>query len=1329
MVAGLRSFGACLCPPPHVDWKLLVKARSIARLCVLAALWLTVLAIPAAGHAADDPLVCSDRTGNVRPGGVIYLYLLCSHDDSPTSGLTFSVVDIADPDVVEIPRFDPTSMTLQVEGGTPGTSSITLHASDEADPVGTDFTIDITVNPTHNTAPICSGGGQTRNVRVGASAAITVFCFDDEFDVVAYSGESAMRGTTQGIHVDGDWRRAAVAYTAPATAGPETVTLYATDQLSAPVMTTLSFNVIGADVETAPTCYPPQTTVTSGEAPTPIYVQCEDAEGDTITYSIASQASKGSASVSGGLVRYGANIGATGTDTFTLIASDGTLQTAPITATITILPPTTTTLSCTDLAVTMRLGATTNIGPSCTLDFTHAISWTIVSNSHPAIAAADSLPQGGVSAHALAEGTTTIRIRLQDLTAGTQAEANVILTVDANVNGAPSCMAEPMGGPSQLIARPGATASRRYFCTDPDDDDFDVTATTTVPGQVQITRSEPCCVVAYDIGFTPALGTPAQTGSLVITIEDERGAHTTQSLAIVVADAASNRAPTCTGLYAFTVATKTGPQNLGFGPNSCSDADGDAIRFDVISHPVHTSTTGPASFAAPAGSSYAMYPYTPSHAYVGSDSFQVRACDADSCSPTYTIAITVQPGGLACSPPTAPTTLRTGAAPFAVYPECTNNFEYTSEVDAAHPYDPSIVSVSVGEGGSVRITPLAPGSTTVRVLMSDAFSPEPIPLAFPVTVANNANHVPECMLDTVQSPTPIRANQSRAIGVYCRDLDGDSLSATTTQAPLRGSIADVDIAPDPDEAYTVRARVWYAAGSDLGSDTFEVTFSDSHGGTSVFTGEVTVVAASANSRPSCDAIATSAFADAGAQELWPYCTDEDGDVLTVQVVQLPAHGTVTSTPGVRPSILYTPDAGYRGSDSFTFRVSDGQLTSNAATSMSVSVIDPVLETAIEAGPSGTTSSATATFQFASIGGQLYECSLDGAAWASCPATHTLSGVTAGAHTLRVRALGANNAVDLSPAWRSWIVNAASLVLTSATVASGGSISSPNASSAHPMSVVITSPVAGTVVVTSSASPTNAAPAAYQLLGAELQISAPSGTTNAPLRLTFELAAASIPAGTSRAAITVIRNGVPVTATCAGETAVPSTCVRERVDLPNGGVRIVVLTTQASSWTFGATTSSGTAPPTPLTPKPTAPTPTVPVRTKFAGLSAKTVKRVCTKAQAKNGVRIKGRVWCFDLVMNVKLVTATGKPVAKHRIRFDRVVKRRASVLRAVNTSASGTASMKLPLSIPKSSRASVSKALAWIASQYGTVRATHLTSDTTYVTAPIASTKTTSPRR
>ena len=57
-------------------------------------------------------------------------------------------------------------------------------------------------------------------------------------------------------------------------------------------------------------------------------------------------------------------------------------------------------------------------------------------------------------------------------------------------------------------------------------------------------------------------------------------------------------------------------------------------------------------------------------------------------------------------------------------------------------------------------------------------------------------------------------------------------------------------------------------------------------------------------------------------------SDPDGNQVTFTIVSGPTHGTLT---GTAPVLTYTPAANYSGTDSFTYTVTDGQLTSAPAT--------------------------------------------------------------------------------------------------------------------------------------------------------------------------------------------------------------------------------------------------------------------------------------------------------------------------------------------------------------------------------------------------------------
>ena len=79
------------------------------------------------------------------------------------------------------------------------------------------------------------------------------------------------------------------------------------------------------------------------------------------------------------------------------------------------------------------------------------------------------------------------------------------------------------------------------------------------------------------------------------------------------------------------------------------------------------------------------------------------------------------------------------------------------------------------------------------------------------------------------------------------------------------------------------------------------------------------------------------------------------------------------------------------------------------------------DTTIDSGPSGTITGTTATFEFSSEPGTHFQCRLDNAAFAACASPRTYSGLAAGTHTFRVRAIDGAGNPDPTPAARTFTV--------------------------------------------------------------------------------------------------------------------------------------------------------------------------------------------------------------------------------------------------------------------------------------------------------------------
>ncbi|HXS32663.1 MAG TPA: hypothetical protein VN758_02675 [Solirubrobacterales bacterium] len=83
------------------------------------------------------------------------------------------------------------------------------------------------------------------------------------------------------------------------------------------------------------------------------------------------------------------------------------------------------------------------------------------------------------------------------------------------------------------------------------------------------------------------------------------------------------------------------------------------------------------------------------------------------------------------------------------------------------------------------------------------------------------------------------------------------------------------------------------------------------------------------------------------------------------------------------------------------------------------------DTTIDSGPSATTTSTSASFGFSSSeANSSFQCSLDSGPWGDCASPTSYSSLAAGSHTFSARATDASGNTDVSPASRTWTVEAA-----------------------------------------------------------------------------------------------------------------------------------------------------------------------------------------------------------------------------------------------------------------------------------------------------------------
>lgn len=159
-----------------------------------------------------------------------------------------------------------------------------------------------------------------------------------------------------------------------------------------------------------------------------------------------------------------------------------------------------------------------------------------------------------------------------------------------------------------------------------------------------------------------------------------------------------------------------------------------------------------------------------------------------------------------------------------------------------------------------------------------------------------------------------KAGQPLRIKLTAKDLDDDVLTFQIHTLPAHGSV----ISAGPNVTYQPQPGF-------LGSDEFRFQVSD--GKSTNDAGLVSIQVTDLNTAP----VAMDSFLITvvnTATNLVLQSADGEGDPLTFEIVADPLNGKLT---GQAPHLTYTPNANYLGSDRFTFKVHDGELSSRIAT--------------------------------------------------------------------------------------------------------------------------------------------------------------------------------------------------------------------------------------------------------------------------------------------------------------------------------------------------------------------------------------------------------------
>ncbi len=482
------------------------------------------------------------------------------------------------------------------------------------------------------------------------------------------------------------------------------------------------------------------------------------------------------------------------------------------------------------------------------------------------------------------------------------------------LNKAPVAVAD-----TATIAEDAAPITIDVLANDSDPDAGQVLAVTAV-------TDPPVGTAAIDVGGTTVTYTPDPDASgidtFTYTVSDGAGKLATATVSVTVTPV--NDPPVAADDRLATL--RDTPANLAVLAND-SDVDGDTLSVDVVTAPAHgTAVIEPDNSVT----------YTPDSNYSGPDAFDYTV--ADGAGGTATGHVTVNVLAVDQPPVAVDDSLTTSEDTAASVNVLANDTDPDVETltTAAITQQPSHGTASIAADGTILYTPApqynGPDTFSYRVADGAGLSDEGN-VSVTVTPVNDPPTAADDSATTAEDD-PVTINVLANDG----DIDGDPLTVEVT-TPGAG---DAVVNPDGTITYTPPTNQY-------GDDTFGYAISDGAGGTD--SASVTVSISPVNDAPSAAPKTVTTGFQTAVQVTMTGADVETCD-LNFQIVSGPAHGTlgavsntlcVTLLPPYSDSakVTYTPATGYSGPDSFTYRTSDGTLTSPIVT-VSITVSPQVI---------------------------------------------------------------------------------------------------------------------------------------------------------------------------------------------------------------------------------------------------------------------------------------------------------------------------------------------------------------------------------------------------
>jgi large repetitive protein len=771
--------------------------------------------------------------------------------------------------------------------------------------------------------------------------------------------------------------------------GTETITFVASDgeRVSAPG--TITIQVL--PVNDAPVASP-ASAVTGENLPVEIPLQAFDVEGDPVSFRIYSSPSNGVAEAVGMKATYYPKDGFVGTETFRVVPDDGVLYGQIVSVTVTVTnvnhAPRPANLSISTREGTLYYGSflvsdedgdvitceivdgptngtvsvtgtnfvyTPKPGANFTDSFTYratdgsgtspvaSITLEIIGNSPP-VAASQSLTvlEDGSANLSLwgsdPDGDPVSAVLLTSPAHGNVSgtHPNYLYQPDPNFNGTDSFTFTVNDGFTNgnvatvsititpLIDSPVRVSPDRGFAI-PEDGyvDFDMQAT-DVDGDT----------LTYTIVTPPAHGTVTRQSANTWTYRPASNWFGMDQLTWVASDGKSDCA---LGTVQFQVSPVNDRPLAGYQSVTNAedqpialtlygeDAEAASLSYSIVTPPSHGTLSGSGSNVV----------YTPAPNYVGQDSFVFKVNDGSLDSLPATVTVTLTEVNDA---PVADTNALTA---FVTEDRARQITLWASDADGdvltytiIHPPGHGTIS---GSGSSVTYTPATNynGPDSFSWKASDGNADSAVATINVSVAAVNDVPVSSNQILTIEEDTPLN------LTLLTYDGDGDALTYVITSGPTKGTFNGTA----PNLVYTPNPNF-------VGSDT--ITFYARDGVTNGNAVSIFLNITPVNDAP----VANSQTVSTAYNTPWNITltgADVEGNPLTFAIVGNPANGSLT---GVAPNITFSPNVGWSGTTTLSFKVSDGTLNSSVAT-VTITVAPP---SSIPPAPSGLTTTVASSTQ-------------------------------------------------------------------------------------------------------------------------------------------------------------------------------------------------------------------------------------------------------------------------------------------------------------------------------------------------------------------------------